>query len=585
MKNNADGFLPTSAKEVASLGWEWLDVILFSGDAYVDHPSFGMAVIGRTLQAAGYRVAIVPQPNWQDDLRDFRKFGAPRLFFGVTAGAMDSTVNHYTATLRLRSNDAYTPDERAGARPDYPTIVYTKILKQLYPDSMVVVGGIEASLRRVTHYDYLQNRLRPSFLVESGADCLIYGMGEKAVVAIAEAIETKREWRDTPQIAYFSTQNPDECILLHSFEECEKSPRKFGENFVKVETESNRTVASTLVEPYKDGAVIVNPPYPTFSTEDCDATYALPYMRSPAPRYKDKKITAWEMIKHSVNIHRGCFGGCSFCAISMHQGKYIASRSENSIFREIENITAMADFRGTLTDVGGPSANMWRMGGKNRELCVKCSRASCLFPKICVNLGHDHAPLLKLYDNIRKIPRVKHAFVSSGIRYDMFDTPLYLRQVLKHHTSGRLKVAPEHTEPAVLKLMRKPSWDNFIRLKAEFDAVCKVEGLPCQIIPYFISSHPGCEDRHMMALREKTVGVRTEQVQDFTPTPMTLSSVIYYTGTDPYTGEKVFVAKGKANKDKQKSYFFDKHKNGRKESRGAEKSTGTSHQKRHFKRS
>lgn len=578
-------FLPTSAKEVQALGWDWIDVILFTGDAYIDHPSFGAAVIGRTLQAAGYRVAIVAQPNWQDDLRDFRKLGEPRLFFGVSAGAMDSTVNHYTATLRLRSDDAYTPENRAGARPDYPTIVYTKILKKLFPQKLVVIGGIEASLRRVTHYDYLQNRLRPSFVVESGADCLSYGMGEKCVVELAKAIKNGEDWRQTPQIAFFSDSIPstdNDTIILNSYENCVQSTKKFGENFVQVETQSNRIKAATIVEPYKNGAVIINPPYPTFTTDECDSTYDLPYMRSPAPRYKGKTIKAWEMIKHSVNIHRGCFGGCSFCAISMHQGKFIASRSEKSIIAEIEKITQMADFHGTITDIGGPSANMWGMGGKNLSACEKCSRPSCLFEKICVNLERNHTPILDLYARASAIKGVKHLFVGSGIRYDMFDSPAYLIRVVERHTSGRLKVAPEHTQHSVLSLMRKPEWSNFERLKGDFEKVCKVKSLPFEIVPYFISAHPGCTNDDMLALQRQTKGVKTEQVQDFTPTPMTLSSTMYYTGENPYTGQKVFVAKGKEAKDRQKSYFFD---NGRKEYGRAQKDTRAPRQKRHIKRS
>lgn len=572
-------FLPTSAKEITALGWDYVDVILFTGDAYIDHPSFGAAVIGRTLQASGYRVAIVPQPDWRGDWRDFKKLGTPRLFFGVTAGAMDSTVNHYTPTLRLRSDDAYTPDNRAGARPDYPTVVYTKILKELYPTVPVILGGIEASLRRLTHYDYLQNRLRPSFLVESGADALIYGMGEKAIVEVARAIETKSSILDIPQTVHFVKEAPQGSQMLHSFEECTRSNKKFGENFVAIETASNMIEAPMLVEPTINGFVVVNAPYPTFSTKECDATYELPYMRSPAPRYRGKRIPAWDMIQFSINIHRGCYGGCSFCAISMHQGKFIASRSEQSILSEVEKVTQMADFRGTLTDIGGPSANMWQTGGTRREVCAKCRRASCLFPKMCVNLNTDHEPLLELYAKVRASKGIRHAFVSSGIRYDMFRDTRYLETVLKYHTGGRLKVAPEHTEDGVLELLRKPSFALFERLRVDFDHICARNELKYELIPYFISAHPGCGELEMRNLKQKTKNVSTNQVQDFTPTPMTLSSVIFYTGIDPYTGKKVFVARDKASKDKQKSYFFDQ--NGRKDSSRKEKITGTTHAKRH----
>lgn len=554
------GFLPTSVKEVEALGWQWIDVVLFTGDAYIDHPSFGAAVIGRTLEAAGYRVAIVAQPNWQDDLRDFRKLGAPRLFFGVTAGAMDSTVNHYTPTRRLRSSDAYTPDGRIGARPDYPTIVYTQILKKLYPDSLVVLGGIEASLRRLTHYDYLQDRLRPSFLVETGADALIYGMGEKAVVDFARAVEDGTDWRKTPQTVYYAeSYDTSDKLILHSSESCVKDPKKFAENFVQIEQQSNKLIAATLVEPTGAGAVVVNPPYETFTTEECDQTYSLPYMRNPAPRYRGKTITAWDMIKHSINIHRGCFGGCSFCAISMHQGKFIASRSTENIVEEARKIAASPDFKGTISDIGGPSANMWNLKGKDSSICKKCARVSCIYPKICVNLNIDHNPLLALYQRVERIDGIRHLFVGSGIRYDMFDDSRYFERVITNHTSGRLKVAPEHTETEVLQLMRKPDWAGYERMNRQFEAICQKHRLPYVIVPYFISAHPGCGDAEMKALKAKTEGTRTDQVQDFTPTPMTMSSVMYYTGLDPTTGRRLFVARDKASKDKQKSYFFDKH--------------------------
>lgn len=576
------GFLPTSVKEVSALGWDYIDVVLFTGDAYVDHPSFGAAVIGRTLQKAGYRVAIVPQPDWRGDWRDFRKMGAPRLFFGVTAGAMDSTVNHYTPTLRLRSNDAYTPDDRAGARPDYPTVVYSKILKELYPDVPVVLGGIEASLRRLTHYDYLQNRLRPSFLVESGADILIYGMGEKAVVDLAKAIERGEPTYNIPQTLRLTDTIPQGAEVLNSYEDCVRSKEKFASNFVAIETASNMAEAPTLVEPVGDRFVVVNPPYPTFTTDECDATYELPYMRSPAPRYRGKRIPAWDMIRHSINSHRGCYGGCSFCAISMHQGKFIASRSERSIVDEARKVVAMEDFRGTITDVGGPSANMWRTGGKDKAVCRKCKRPSCLFPKMCVNLNNNHAPIMELYRRVGAVKGVKSLFIGSGIRYDMFDGSSYLETVVKHHTGGRLKVAPEHTEKAVLDLMRKPSFELFDRLRVDFERICASAGLRYQIIPYFISAHPGCGEEHMRALKAKTRDAHTEQVQDFTPTPLTLSSVMFYTGTNPYTGEKLYVARTKESKDRQKSYFFDNHNpiNGRKNDSRKEKIAGAARQKR-----
>lgn len=554
-------FLPTSAKEVALRGWDELDVILFTGDAYVDHPSFGAAVIGRLLEAEGYRVAIVPQPNWRDDLRDFRKLGKPRLFFGVTAGAMDSMVNHYTATKRLRSDDAYTPGGRAGMRPDYPTLVYTKILKELFPDTPVVIAGIEASLRRLTHYDYWQDRLRPSFLVESGADLLSYGMGDKVMPELAKALHNGFNLnllKKLPQVAYLSDTIPEEAIRLHAYEECVADPRKFGENFVRIETESNRMQAAVLAERTGDRYVVVNPPYPYLSQEELDHSFDLPYTRLPHPRYKDKPISAYEMIKHSVNLHRGCFGGCSFCTISAHQGKFISSRSERSILEEVRQISGMADFRGNLSDIGGPSANMYGMHGKDPAICGKCTRPSCIFPNVCKNIDNDHRPLLQLYRKIRNAAGVKRAYIGSGIRYDMIDDSPYLDEVVQYHTSGRLKVAPEHTEDEVLTLMRKPSFEKFEVLHRNFQHICKREGLPYQLIPYFISSHPGCTEEAMRHLAEKTrrLDFRLEQVQDLTPTPMTLSSVMFYTGIDPYTGKPLYVARTREEKEKQKAHFF-----------------------------
>ncbi len=563
-------FFPTTIKEVRNLGWDYIDVILFTGDAYIDHPAFGAAVIARLLEAQGHRVAIVPQPNWRDDLRDFTKLGAPRLFFGVTAGAMDSMVNHYTANIRLRSNDAYTPDGKAGFRPDYAATVYTKILKEKFPHVPVVVGGIEASLRRLTHYDYWSDSLRPSMIIESGADILSYGMGEGVIEQIATALQNGFNMnllRKIPQVAYVANREyverlgEDKTLMLNSFERCTKDKKAFGENFVTIEQQSNMLLPSKwLVEQVGGQYVVVNPPRKTLSTTEIDHSFDLPYERAPHPKYRGRgAIPAWEMIKHSVNLHRGCFGGCSFCTISAHQGKFIASRSERSILAEVKRVTEMGDFRGNLSDIGGPSANMWSMGGRDKSLCEKCRRASCLHPAPCRNLNNDHRPLLKLYEKIRQVKGVKRAYIGSGIRYDLFDESPYLEQVVRHHTSGRLKVAPEHTEERVLKLMRKPSFTLFEKLNTDFKSICKRSGLPYQLIPYFISSHPGCGERDMLALSKRVLGglhFSLEQVQDLTPTPMTLSSVMFYTGEDPYTGEALYVARSQEDKRRQKSYFF-----------------------------
>ena len=580
-------FLPITLDEVKRLGWEQVDVVLVTGDAYIDHPSFGTAVIGRTLEAAGYRVAVIPQPNWRDDLRDFRKFGTPRLFFGVTSGAMDSMVNHYTAARRLRHDDAYTPGGQAGFRPDRATYVYTRILKQLYPEVPVIMAGIEASMRRLAHYDYWDDRIFPSILADTPADLLNYGMGERTTLKIAKLLDEGKGIEACyrlPQVAYIASppaplraERGVECLeyllpsplgegsgvrLLHSFEECLKSKRCEAENYHVIERESNKIECATLVQRHGDRYVVVNPPEPPMTEAEVDASYDLPYLRLPHPKYKKRgAIPAFEMIRWSVNTHRGCFGGCSFCTISAHQGKQIASRSEASILREVERITQDPDFHGTLTDLGGPSANMWRMKGKNPDLCQRCARYSCSMPTMCKNLDSDHRPMISLLRKVASMPGVKHLYVGSGIRCDLFHDNAgwdYFREVVLHHTSGRLKVAPEHTSDQVLALMRKPSFDLFRETKRRFDEICKQAGLRYQLIPYFISSHPGCrlEDMADLAIQMKQLGYRLEQIQDFTPTPMTLSTEMYYTGIDPTTMKPVYVAVTPADKADQRRLFF-----------------------------
>ena len=556
--------------EVKRLGWNHIDVVLITGDAYIDHPAFGTAVIGRTLEAAGYCVAVIPQPNWRDDLRDFRKFGAPRLFFGVTAGAMDSMVNHYTAARRLRHDDAYTPGGQAGFRPDRATYVYSRILKQLYPDTPVVIAGIEASMRRLAHYDYWDDRLFPSILIDTPADLLNYGMGERTTLKIAKLLDEGKGIEacyDLPQVAYRTktiTKNENwDSIELHSFEECQKSKRLEAENYHIIEQESNKIECATLVQRHGDSYVVVNPPEPPMTTEEIDASFDLPYIRLPHPKYKKRgPIPAFEMIKNSVNIHRGCFGGCSFCTISAHQGKQIASRSERSILAEVRMLAQSEGFNGVITDLGGPSANMWRMGGKNKDLCRKCSRYSCIHPSMCRNLDSDHRPLLDLYRKAAAIPGIKHLYIGSGIRCDLFTDSnhgwQYFREVVLHNVSGRLKVAPEHTSSAVLKQMRKPNFDLFIKTKQQFDDICRHAGLRYQLIPYFISSHPGCRlsDMADLAVQMKRMGYRLEQIQDFTPTPMTMSTEMYYTGINPDTMEPVYVARHPNEKREQNQMFF-----------------------------
>lgn len=571
-------FLPTTKKECELRGWDELDVILFSGDAYVDHPSFGAAILGRILEANGYRVAIVPQPDWHGDFRDFKKLGRPRLFFGVSPGAMDSMVNRYTANRRMRSEDAFSPDSRHDMRPDYPSIVYTQILKKLFPDVPVALGGIEASLRRISHYDYWKDELRKCILCDSGADLILYGMGERSIVELANAFaegKTMDEIHEMPQVAFYCKEKDipggfkDDDIILHSHEECLHNKKGQAENVRHLEEEANKMHAQRMIQEVDGKYVVVNPPFPLMTTEELDAAFDLPYTRLPHPKYKGKTIPAYEMIKFSVNLHRGCFGGCSFCTISAHQGKFVVCRSKESILKEVKKIIAMPDFKGYLSDLGGPSANMYGMHGKNLKACEVCKRPSCVNPQICPNLNTDHSKLLEIYHAVDALPGIKKSFIGSGVRYDLLlhkskDEKVnqaareYTRELITKHVSGRLKVAPEHTSPEVLKFMRKPSFDLFYEFKRIFDKINKEEGLNQQIIPYFISSHPGCHEEDMAELAVITKGLdfHLEQVQDFTPTPMTISTETWYTGYDPYTLEPVFSAKTQKEKLAQRMFFF-----------------------------
>ena len=569
-------FLPTTKKELELRGWDELDIILFSADAYVDHPSFGAAVIGRTLEAAGYKVAIVPQPDWHGDFRDFKKLGRPRLFFGVAFGCMDSMVNKYTANRRLRSEDAYSPDGRQALRPEYPTIVYTKILKQLFPDVPVILGGIEASLRRVTHYDYWQDSLRKCILCDSGADMITYGMGEKPTLELARRrSDGEMLPRDIPQTVFLARKEEipggirEDDIVLHSHEQCLKDKRKQAENFRHVEEQSNMMHASRLLQGVDGRFVVINPPYPPMTTAELDASFDLPYTRQPHPKYKGKRIPAYDMIKYSVNIHRGCFGGCAFCTISAHQGKFISCRSKESILKEVKQVIEMPDFKGYLSDLGGPSANMYGMHGRNLNACEKCKRPSCIHPQICPNLDTNHQKLLDIYHAVDALKGIKRSFIGSGVRYDLLlhrskdeasnqAAMAYTRELICKHVSGRLKVAPEHTSDRVLRLMRKPSFQQFYEFKRIFDRINREENLRQQIIPYFISSHPGCQEEDMaeLAVITKQLDFHLEQVQDFTPTPMTVATETWYTGYDPYTLEPVFSAKSQRDKLAQRQYFF-----------------------------
>jgi len=606
---NLLNFLPTTKKEIELRGWNEVDVVLFSGDAYIDHPSFGSAVIGRVIENQGLKVAIVPQPNWRDDLRDFKKFGAPKMFFAVSAGCMDSKVNHYTANKRLRSNDAYSPDDKAGFRPDNATIVYSNILKKLFPETPVIIGGIEASLRRFAHYDYWNDKLEKSILIDSKADILVYGMGEKAIVNIINELKNGKkidELHHLPQIAYveksrhserseesrinsgalnqlnLGTTNNNrflplvemtEIIELFSYEECLKDKQKSAENFKIIEEQSNSFSPKILVQKFDCQYVVVNPPTEQMTTEELDAIHALPFMRLPHPKYNGKRIPAYDMIKFSVNTHRGCFGGCSFCTISTHQGKFIISRSEKSIIDEVKKISQLPDFKGYISDLGGPSANMYRLAGNDFELCKRCKRPSCIFPKICNNLNINHRPMLDLYKKVDALPQVKKSIISSGIRYDLLlhktenqqqnaDLQQYTEELIKNHVSGRLKVAPEHISPNVLKTIRKPDFSVFVEFKKFFDKINTKYSLNQQLIPYFISSLPECTPENMaeLAAEVKLLNFRLEQVQDFTPTPMTLATEMFYTGINPYTMKPIFVAKSPKDKITQKMFFFSYQK-------------------------
>lgn len=573
-------WLPLTMKEVEKRGWDEIDVVLVSGDAYVDHPSFGTSVIGRIIEDEGFKVAIIAQPNWKDDLRDFKKFGKPKYFFGVTAGCMDSMVNHYTANKRLRSTDAYTPGGASGFRPDYPTIVYTKILKDLFPDVPVLIGGIEASLRRVTHYDYWQDELKPSILADSGADLLVYGMGDQPLRDLLQLLKKGVPFsnlRTLNQVAFLQPKEQElpknkrwETVELASHEECLRDKIKYAANFKIVEVESNKWQADRIIQHVGDQTLVINPPYKTMTESEIDRSFDLPYTRLPHPKYKKRgAIPAYEMIRFSINMHRGCFGGCSFCTISAHQGKFIASRSEKSILHEVEEVVNHPDFRGYISDLGGPSANMYKMKGKDEAICARCSSPSCIHPVICSNLDTSHKPMTELYRKVDAHPKVKKAFVGSGIRYDLLVDDFnknnedgnhdeYIEQVITRHVSGRLKVAPEHTSDATLRVMRKPSFKFFHKFKEKYDRISEKHGLKQQLIPYFISSHPGCDEEDManLAAETKDMGFQLEQVQDFTPTPMTVAEVIYYTGVHPYTLKPIKTVKSKQEKLDQNRYFF-----------------------------
>lgn len=543
------------------LGWKELDVILVSGDAYIDHPAFGVPLLARWLEGHGFRVGIIAQPDWRSK-ESFMTLGRPRLFFGVSAGAMDSMVAHYTPARKLRHDDAYTPGNRHGARPNRAIMVYTSRLKEAFKDVPVLIGGIEASLRRFAHYDFWENKVRRSILFDAKADLLVYGMGERAILEVAERLRDgvpMKELRDVRGTAYVCNGfDSGDCVSIPSFEEVSASKDTFAEAFRTTYLQQNPWSARVVVQQHGNRALVCNPPALPLTEAEMDAVYSLPFEKSPHPAYSET-IPAWEQIKTSVTSHRGCFGGCAFCAITMHQGKTIQSRSKSSIIAEITAMTRKSWFRGTVSDIGGPTANMYGLGCRNVEAMKKCQRESCIFPDICSNLKTADAPATSLLQAVRSLDGVRHTAVSSGVRYDLLERqPAYFSELTGHHVSGLLKIAPEHLVDRVTDIMRKPGkkvFETFLtRFRSESDRLGKRQF----IVPYLISGHPGCTLADMLdlALILKKLGMKVEQVQDFTPTPGTIATCMFYSGIDPMTGKRVYSATSDREKGLQKSLLL-----------------------------
>jgi len=536
-------FLPVNKSEISGE----LDVIIVTGDAYIDHPSFGPVVIARYLESFGFSVGIISQPDWKKD-DDFLKLGKPKLFFGVTAGNLDSMVANYTASKKVRRTDMYSPNNESGHRPDRATIVYTNKIKKLFPESKIVLGGVEASLRRFAQYDYWDNKVRRSLIFDAKADFLVYGMGEKAIVQIAKMLQEKSK---VPSFGIPNTavimkdiSNLEDFLMLPSFEEVSSDKKKYAEAFRLYYTEGRKKHPKTIVQPCQGRFLVAFPPGQV-EGKDLDSIFELPFMNEPHPMYNGKKIPAWDFVKFSTISHRGCFGGCSFCAISQHQGKYIISRNEESIEKEVKSkIMKRPDFKGVILDIGGPTANMYKMTCSKEE---GCTRSSCIYPSICKNLDTSHKPLINLLKRIRNIPGIKHLFSNSGIRYDLaILDPEYIKELAQYHVSGQLSVAPEHICEEVLMLMGKPGIKSFNAFKDEFIKYSVEAGKEQYLIPYFIASHPGStlDDALTLSLFLKNNNMKVEQVQNFTPTPMTVSTCMYYTGIDPFTKKEVHIPKG-----------------------------------------
>lgn len=546
-------FIPVTADEVQARGWGEVDVVFVSGDAYVDHPSFANALLARVLESAGYRVAILSQPDWHS-CEPWRVFGRPRLCFAISAGNMDSMINHYTANRKVRNDDAYSPGGEIGRRPDRATLAYCQRAREAYKGVPVIAGGVEASLRRLAHYDFWSDKVRRSILLDAKADLLVYGMGERTLLEIVGRLAEGRkveELRDLRGVAYRlgASESPptESTVALPSFEEVRDDRRAFAEMTRAAHLETNPHNARRLVQMHDREAVVVNPPPLPFAEAEMDRIYGLPFQRRPHPSYGDRAIPAWQVIKDSVQIMRGCFGGCTFCSITAHEGRIIQSRSQESILAEIRQVAASANSSGVISDIGGPTANMYRMACSRPEVEARCRRLSCVHPTICKLLDTDHGPLIKLMKAARRQPGVKQVFVASGIRMDLAArSKAYLSHLARHHVGGRLKVAPEHCSADVLRLMKKPSIESFEEFVQQFVRVSREAGKKQYIVPYFISAHPGSDLPAMIELAcyLKQKGYRIDQVQDFIPSPFDMAACMYHTGLDPMTGEEMYVAKG-----------------------------------------
>ncbi|AZR72410.1 YgiQ family radical SAM protein [Anoxybacter fermentans] len=564
MKKKREDFLPINAEDMKARGWDQLDILLITGDAYVDHPSFGVAIIGRLLEIHGYKVGIIAQPDWRD-IKDFKAFGdkPPRLFVGITSGNLDSMVNNYTAARRRRKRDVYSPGGVGGKRPDRAVIVYANRVREVFGKVPIVIGGLEASLRRFAHYDYWQDRVRRSILLDSRADLIVYGMGERQVVEIAQSLESGipieyLTYLDGTVAKTKSLDGLKDFVELPSYEEVSTDKEKYALSFKLQYQEQDPFKGRPVVQKHGDWYIVQNRPAKPLATHELDRLYELPYTREYHPIYeKEGGIPALKEVKFSIVTHRGCYGSCAFCALVQHQGRIIQSRSKESILKEVRLLTKLPDFKGVIHDVGGPTANMYKTGC-SRDGEGYCGKRNCLFPSPCPNLKKSHQEYIDLLRSIRQIPGVKHVFIRSGIRYDLLmadNESDFLKELCEHHVSGQLKIAPEHVSPKVLKAMRKPSFEVYAKFREEYKKVNKMLGKKQYLVPYFISSHPGCGLDEMIQLAEhiRDLKYNPEQVQDFTPTPMTLATCMYYTGIDPLTGEKIYVPKDMGEKRMQRA--------------------------------